>query len=686
MKNTIGIHQTGIALPHAFASSHRASVRKPGRRSYGRALAGLGLLCGLYAARPAAAQVQYAVTDLGAITGPNGDQANYYSAPSINDAGQIVVTGYGGGGEFSWNVSGLWQNGVFSPFNGFYPGSYSQALNGFGQIAGQINNAAIWQNGGAIDLGIPSGDVEGYGNGIDDAGELVGTASTTTPGYYPIHAFVYGNIDYFGDPYEMRDLGTLGGSSSAAYAINNNSEIIGWSYLPGDQVTHAFVDRLEFISAGGFGAYVYNMYDLDAGASDTTIANGINDNDTIVGTDYPGDGTSYASIYYWDSSSSSVVSKFFLWNPYTDYPANCSANAINNAGLAVGTFSSSLRQVAVLWGNPYTPYDLNTVISSNSGWTLYSASGINNSGQIVGSGFNAAAGRNGAFLLTPITLAWLAVSPTSVIGGAGVTGTVALTAPAVLDTTVYLSASSGTAGVPASVTVPAGQSGAQFAISTQAVTSATSVTITASNPGPTPVSAALTVTPIPVTLNGLSVSPQTVTGGASAVGTVALSANAPSGGATIALNSSNPGVVGVPTSVIVPAGAASATFTIGTSGVSTSQNVTIAASFSGVTRKVTITVKPAVLTSLSLSPASVRGSGNVTGTVTLNGAAPTGSVKVSLKSSSAAAGVPGSVTVATGATSAGFTVTTKRVSKSQTATITATAGAIARKATLTITH
>lgn len=678
MKRTLRTHRFGTARP--VASSHRA-----GSRAYVRTLTGLGLLLGLCGARPASAQLQYSVTDLGTITGPSGDLATRYYATSLNDAGQVLMNGYGGGGEFGWSVSGLWQNGFFSPFNGFYSGSGSRAINQFGQVAGQVNNAAIWQNGFAVDLGLPSGDVSGYGSGIDDAGELVGTASTTTPGYYPIHALVYGNIDFFGDPYEMRDLGTLGGSYSAAYAINNNSQIVGYAAVPGDAVAHAFVDRLEFVSSGWFGAYVYTMYDLDAGSGDTTVANGINDNDTIVGADYPGDGTSFATIYQWDRNAAAVTSQSFMWSPYTDSPAYCAANAINNGGLAVGSFFSNSRQVAVLWENPYTPHDLNALISGSSGWTLNSANAINSSGQIVGSGYNAIAGRYGAFLLTPITLTGLSVSPTSVVGGSNVTGAVTLSAPAVVNTPVYLSSGNGAVGVPSFVTVPAGQSSVQFTVTTQAVTSAVSVTLSASNPdSPSAMSAVVTVTP--VTLNGLSVSPLSVTGGVSATGAVTLSGNAPTGGTTVALSSSIPGVAGVPASVTVPAGASRATFAVTTSGVSASQSVTISASLNGVTDRVKVTVKPAVLSGLSLSPSSVKGGLQATGAVTLNGAAPSGGLKVTLKSGSTLAGVPGSVTVAAGAKSASFTITTKRVTKTQTAIITATAGTVSKQSTLTITR
>ena len=59
------------------------------------------------------------------------------------------------------------------------------------------------------------------------------------------------------------------------------------------------------------------------------------------------------------------------------------------------------------------------------------------------------------------------------------------------------------------------------------------------------------------------------------------------------------------------------------------------------------------MSSVSLNPTSVTGGASSTGTVTLSSAAPAGGAVVTLGSSNtAAATVPGSVTVAAGATSA----------------------------------
>src|SRR5207247_2272003 len=70
----------------------------------------------------------------------------------------------------------------------------------------------------------------------------------------------------------------------------------------------------------------------------------------------------------------------------------------------------------------------------------------------------------------------------------------------------------------------------------------------------------------------------------------------------------------------------------------------------------------ASLSAVSVNPTTVVGGNASTGTATLTAAAPPGGALVTLSSSNtAAAGVPASVTVAAGATSASFTVSTTAV-------------------------
>ncbi len=93
------------------------------------------------------------------------------------------------------------------------------------------------------------------------------------------------------------------------------------------------------------------------------------------------------------------------------------------------------------------------------------------------------------------------------------------------------------------------------------------------------------------------------------------------------------------------------------------------------------------LTGLTLAPFGVVGGQSSTGTVTLGGPAPSGGAIVALASSnSSVASVPATVTVPGGATSASFIVSTKRVNRTKTATITASYNSSSVSTTLTVTR
>jgi len=286
-----------------------------------------------------------------------------------------------------------------------------------------------------------------------------------------------------------------------------------------------------------------------------------------------------------------------------------------------------------------------------------------------------------------VTIHSLTVQPTSVVGGSTATGTVTLTAPAPTGGAIVNLSSSNTnvATVPSTVTVPAGATRATFTISTQAVANSTSVTIAASVGGVTR-TASLRVSPS-ITLHSLTIRPASIVGGSTATGIVTLTAPAPSGGFVVNLSSSNTNVATVPSTVTVPAGTTSATFTISTQGVASSTSVTITASAGGVARTATLRVEPSVtLQSLTIRPTSVWGGNRATGTIILNTAAPAGGIVVELRSSSGRATVPNTVVVPAGATQVNFTILTWSASQppAETVTITATYNGVSRTAQLTV--
>lgn len=193
----------------------------------------------------------------------------------------------------------------------------------------------------------------------------------------------------------------------------------------------------------------------------------------------------------------------------------------------------------------------------------------------------------------------------------------------------------------------------------------------------------LTFVGAPVQLSSVSLLPSSVAGGVTVTGTVTLNGQAPSKGAVVTLTTTNSTSAPVPASVTVAAGSTSANFSIVTKAVTAVTSVTIGATY-GITSKATLTINPTQLSAISLNPTAVTGGSSSTGTVTLNGVAPTGGMVVTLSSSGAPATVPASVTVAAGQSTATFTVTTTAVTSVANPSITAKQGTNQFSATLTV--
>jgi hypothetical protein len=184
----------------------------------------------------------------------------------------------------------------------------------------------------------------------------------------------------------------------------------------------------------------------------------------------------------------------------------------------------------------------------------------------------------------PATL--LAIGPASqdLIGGNSGRASVALVipAPAGGGTVTLTTDNPSVMHVPASVTIPEGNSATSFTIGTSAVSGLpTGGNVFASAGGVTR-SIFVNVSPdpkAPPLLQSMTISPTTVRGGTSATGTVFLSAPAPAGGISVTLATSNASVVRVPGIVSVAGGQTSASFTVTTFAVANNTLVTITAFF-----------------------------------------------------------------------------------------------------------
>ncbi len=278
-------------------------------------------------------------------------------------------------------------------------------------------------------------------------------------------------------------------------------------------------------------------------------------------------------------------------------------------------------------------------------------------------------------------VASFSLTPTAVTGGGTATGKVTLTgAVPAGGTVVTLSSANAAASVPANVTVPAGATEQTFTITTTPVAAVQAASITATVSASSK-SASLSVRP--PALYSLKLSAASVAGGNAVTGTVTLNAVAPASGLVVTL-SDNIAATSVPATVTVPAGEKTKTFNITTVRVAANQSGTVTTTFGGVSRTAALTVRPPVLLSVAVNPAAVYGGKNVIGTVTLDGAAPTGGTIVTLSDNLAAATTPTQITVAAGAKTKTFTITTTSVTASQRGLITAKTGAVTKTAVLTV--
>jgi hypothetical protein len=273
-----------------------------------------------------------------------------------------------------------------------------------------------------------------------------------------------------------------------------------------------------------------------------------------------------------------------------------------------------------------------------------------------------------------------------VTGGDTVFGTVTLAAPApAAGVVVNLQSSNPAVALPpTAVTVTEPNTSARFGVSTYKVTSSTTVTITASTSG-TGKAASLKVNPAgTVQLSGFSVVGSTIEFGGNPIqATLTFSDLTPQGGAVVKMTSTDSSTVPV-SDVTVPAATKTWQVSLPTNPVNAPENVTITASYGGVSKSVTVTVQELSLLSVSVNPSSVPGGSDATGTVTLSGPAPAVGAVVQLSSSNPAAMVPSAVTVQAPNPLQTFTLTTSQVQANQTAIITATYAGLSVITTVTV--
>jgi probable HAF family extracellular repeat protein len=195
----------------------------------------------------------------------------------------------------------------------------------------------------------------------------------------------------------MSDMGTLGGLSSIAYAINENDYIVGWSATAIQGVEHAFL----WNSSDG----MQDLHNLAVNLPTNVFlynATAINNSNQIVGQyfqykDFHDPATCWPSMYLWSQADGFKALGDLDEGIKPDYNGH-RPFSINDNGQVVGYSLTNLQELhAFVWTKEEGIHDLNNLtVNLPVGTVLQGAYDINNLGQIVGQTSN---GR--AFLLTP---------------------------------------------------------------------------------------------------------------------------------------------------------------------------------------------------------------------------------------------------------------------------------------------
>jgi len=283
----------------------------------------------------------------------------------------------------------------------------------------------------------------------------------------------------------------------------------------------------------------------------------------------------------------------------------------------------------------------------------------------------------------------------SLTGPTTMSCSVSLGAAATDETLVKLSSNSSALKAPESINVASGKTSASFSVTASAVSTVQKASLTATADGVTKSDTIILYpagsppsTPV-ATLSKVSCGTQTLTGPTTQSCEVYLSAAATS--QTAVQLSSSISALRAPASVNVAAGKSTAGFSVTASAVSTAQKATLTATAGGVKQTDVITLSPATtspepvakLKGVSCGTQSLTGAQTKTCSVSLSAAASSSTV-VELSSSSSALKAPASVTVAEGGTSSTFSVTASAVTKTQKATLTATAGGVSQADEITL--
>jgi probable HAF family extracellular repeat protein len=365
--------------------------------------------------------------DLGALPAPSGYSLRG-AAVALNDAGDVVgkeqAIGFPGTTPYDFGTFGFFWSGHLSNLGtlGTPPvgrgSTEARAIDGTGRVVGHSmvydsaggslgERAFLWSGGSITNLGTLGVSATGWARSqalaINSTGRAVG---------FSTYHDAAGNLVSSGRAVSwhagtMTDLGVLSdneygwGGTSIALSINAAGQVVGESWLFPSATSPSFGGRAVLWD----GAAITNLGTL--GTSSThqgfSSAVAVNDAGQVIG---------YSYVY--DADGAWKGQHAFLWQAghmrslgvlNTDPSGRgwSFPTGINASGQVIGSSrvfpaGADFYDRAFLW-QAGRLIDLTSLLPADSGWELRSATDINDSGQITGTGrFH---GQERAFLLTP---------------------------------------------------------------------------------------------------------------------------------------------------------------------------------------------------------------------------------------------------------------------------------------------
>jgi probable HAF family extracellular repeat protein len=348
-------------------------------------LSGLVIIYLLVSAQSAAAQ-KYDIIDIGTL---RSDESSI--ATGINNSGDVVGISTDKKGQTS---AFYWRDGKIKQVHGLKKKhSFATGVNDSGQVIGYelegkgTKRAFIYSidKDDPVELPTLDGGMQTLASGINNSGQVVGRCAGEHHDHQGDHedgerAFKYSEGSII-DLQKSFGLERLGGKRSDAICINNHGRIAGHFYTS----VHIGYSRGFFHEEGA------DPIDIGSLGGNNTVVSGINDSDQVVGYSHILNGDLRA--YVWDR-----IHGFLTINPFPGGTQSL-AYDINNRGQIVGASDSIVKRLRAFIYTDGRLQDLNSLITSGSGWELVTARAINDRGQIVGEGV--IGGERRAYLLNP---------------------------------------------------------------------------------------------------------------------------------------------------------------------------------------------------------------------------------------------------------------------------------------------